>query len=75
MHLDVCKPIVLERIWASYISEDEPDGRQNIFKTLSHLGYLYRSETSEVTPEGKTKVVLEMVKQTLLSIYDRESQE
>ena len=67
MKLDYVSPIVVERCFASYIVEDE--SRESIFDITKRMGYIYRGEYSEITPEGKTKTTLELVRQTTLSEY------
>ena len=67
MNISYQKPIVLERVWASYTVEEED--RSSIFNILKPLGYIYRSEYSKISPDGKTITTLEMVKQTDFENY------
>lgn len=67
MIFDYEKPVVIERCFASYIVEEE--SRENIFDVTKPIGYIYRGEYSEVTPEGKTKTTIELVRQTTLFNY------
>lgn len=67
MKFDYESPIVVERCFASYIVEDE--SRESIFDVTKPMGYIYRGEYSEITPDGKTKTTLELVRQITLSNY------